>query len=281
MSLVIYHTAGFFSCCTIKLHNILEFFNKYKCLPQYIDCRAQFKDYKVNLSDDITHEFFSYTNDVIPHNKNVTIIDGDVENQFANYKDLHFSELNPFIKKYFLPSADVQLCTKNILSKYNINVSNTCAVFYRGNDKSKETTQPSYEEIVDKTRKVIYGHPELQLLVQTDEIEFLEFFLSHFPKALVIDEVPKIKKQRASIQHVLAPEDKLVATKNFVATIHIMSQCKYVVHTSGNGEMWMALYRGHANGLFQYSKPCEYLEYEGGRRNPCFDVNKTDYWFDN
>ncbi len=38
MDLIITHNHGFFSCCNIKLRNIIEFYNKYKEIPRYIDC---------------------------------------------------------------------------------------------------------------------------------------------------------------------------------------------------------------------------------------------------
>ena len=58
MSIKIIHNAGFFSCCSVKLHQIIKFFNTQKKLPDIVDSSAQFKWYKTqNKSNDITFDY--------------------------------------------------------------------------------------------------------------------------------------------------------------------------------------------------------------------------------
>ena len=57
--LTIEHNAGFFSCCSVRLSNIISFFNDKKRLPHTIDCSQQFYCYKDNHLEDINNTFFS------------------------------------------------------------------------------------------------------------------------------------------------------------------------------------------------------------------------------
>ena len=52
------YNRGFFSWCSIKLKKIIEYYNKYKKLPNKVDSSAQFKLYKLRgLNEDITYHF--------------------------------------------------------------------------------------------------------------------------------------------------------------------------------------------------------------------------------
>ena len=52
------HNAGFFSCCSVKLSNIVDFINIYKKLPDHVDSSAQFSWYKKIPNKDITFDYF-------------------------------------------------------------------------------------------------------------------------------------------------------------------------------------------------------------------------------
>ena len=56
------HNAGFFSCCSIKLQDMVSFINLNKKIPDIIDSSQQFEWYK-NKNDkdkdkDITYDYF-------------------------------------------------------------------------------------------------------------------------------------------------------------------------------------------------------------------------------
>ena len=56
-SLIITHNAGFFSCCSVRLHHIVRFINDFKKLPNSVDSSKQFEWYKQNKNDaDITFD---------------------------------------------------------------------------------------------------------------------------------------------------------------------------------------------------------------------------------
>lgn len=46
-------------------------------------------------------------------------------------------------------------------------------------------------------------------------------------------------------------------------------------NTSGNCEIWIAMYRGNADGIIQFLQPNEYIY---GVKNNFFNPNKKDYW---
>jgi hypothetical protein len=283
-SLTIYHDAGFFSCCTVKLKKIVEFYNTKKRLPSSVNSRAQFKDYKKisQKNEDITYKFFQIDNNVIiPYNSPIKLTNALTDDQFSDYKLLNFEHIRLFIDKYFSFSEEVENCIANLISKYNINIDNTYAVRYRGNDKSLETVQPSYDDMIEKTKEVLekYDNNNMkQLILQTDEREFSEKFRAVFPNTIVFTEIPDMLKQTKSIQHTEPREDRLLSTQYFIASLFIISRCEHVIHTSGNGEMWMAFFRNNSRGLHQYLRPRENIY---GNINNSFDSKQTYFWIDN
>jgi len=58
------HNAGFFSCCSIKLLDIVNYFNTNKEILLNVDSSSQFILYKPdNITDDITYYFFQKNDD--------------------------------------------------------------------------------------------------------------------------------------------------------------------------------------------------------------------------
>jgi len=52
-------------------------------------------------------------------------------------------------------------------------------------------------------------------------------------------------------------------------------KCKYIIHTSGNGELWITLWRGNSKNMLQYLNPKEYIH---GVYNEFYNPNKTEFW---
>ena len=54
------HNFGFFSCCSVKLSNIVNFINVKKKIPNIVDSSEQFKLYKKDsdMKRDITFDYF-------------------------------------------------------------------------------------------------------------------------------------------------------------------------------------------------------------------------------
>ncbi|NDE17212.1 hypothetical protein EBZ80_20005, partial [bacterium] len=52
------HNAGFFSCCCVRLADIVRFINEHLQEPAFVDSSAQFEWYKRPRDKDITFTYF-------------------------------------------------------------------------------------------------------------------------------------------------------------------------------------------------------------------------------
>ena len=155
MSLVISHNFGFFSCSTMRLHYLIDYFHENKALPVIFDSRDCYGWYKPdnNSSIDITFNYFKHY-DEIP--------------ETIEYK----RRIN--YKEWFQFKSYNQLDYENI-----------CVLFFRGNDKATEVELPSYEEYIHYGKYVLNLYPNIKFLIQSDETEFLITMANHFPNHII------------------------------------------------------------------------------------------------
>lgn len=252
MSLKIRHNySGFFSCCSIKLHKIVEFINLHKKLPKTINSSSLFKLYKIDQSKDITYEYFKDYNEINLNNI-ISKIDYYETYQYKNYKYLDFNAINPIVKKYFSPSNNILEIINEIENKYTLNYNNICVLFYRGNDKITETKLSGYDEYLVYANKVLEENPNILFLIQSDESEFIEFMINKFPNNSFYfkDEIRHMKKCNNSVDKLIA-HNNFNFSKKYLAITFIMSRCKYIICGSGNCSIWIMLFRGNSLNLFQ------------------------------
>ena len=270
------HTAGFFSCSTICLENIVSYFNTHHKLPDILDRSYQYDLYKpVNNSSDVSHIYFTETSDIIKYNGDIKITTSKSEQQFSDYRLINHSAIKPFIQRYFTPSALIQDIILMIKYKYKIDYNNTCVLFYRGNDKMRETNACSYDEIIQKARIVRANNPNITFLIQSDETEFIERMLHEFPGSIYFNnEIRHMKKcdSTVDLQYV---EKNPEYSMQFLAITCIMSKCKYIICNSGNCSLWIILYRGNSEGLYQYLEPKEYIY---NIKNTDYNPSQTNFW---
>lgn len=254
------HNAGFFSCCSILLATILKYFHKHKKLPDGIDSTQQFKSYKpVSLQGtDIREHYFSSRPIPTLLPKDI-LYKGNDDIQFANYKHLDYVKLLPFIETYFRPSSDILWNIQKILAKYDLlfpgSLDNVCVLFYRGNDKIKETELCDYDEMVEKAKQVQRIHPNIRFLVQSDETEFFErMMLKEFPtnSFCFLDEIRHMKRSGEVNVDILSSDYNYLFSKLYLAITVIMSRCGHIICTSGNCSAWIMLYRKNARNVHQY-----------------------------
>jgi hypothetical protein len=247
--LKITHDAGFFSSCSKRLEGIIWFFNKNKSLPDLVDSSSQFSLLKLNDSDDLSSLYFKESNINLSYKH---IVDFYNDMQFLDYKDINFGDLKIFIEKYFSPSDYVRNVISSYDQKYHINYEETCAVFYRGNDKFTETSIAAYESFILKAKEVKKENPNIKFLVQTDEEEFLQEFLKEFPESVFFEETPRINRKNSSVFSELPPAKRAENGVNFLAAVIVLSKCKYIVTHSGNCGLWCLLYRGNSENVYQW-----------------------------
>lgn len=252
MSIKITHNYGFFSCCSVRLNGIIDYINSTKQIPINVDCSESYDWYKINNTEDITFEYFEK-----PEHLNIdinTCIDYHENYQYNNYKHLDYNNLNQIIKKYFSPSNEVNNIITNIEQKYNLNYDNICVLFYRGNDKMGETPLCKYNDYIDYANKIISINPNIMFLIQSDETEFIELMTLTFPNSIYFkDEIRHMNRCNETVDHVF--RDNIdIFSKNYLGITIIMSKCKYIICGSGNCSIWIMLYRGHSENIYQNFK---------------------------
>lgn len=245
-SVVVTHNSGFFSCCSYRLEKIVEYYNKYKELPERIDSTQQFLFYRPSICED----FFM----TLPSVRISERSSFEHWYQFLGYRTLLFSSLLPFVRKYFYPAPAIEALVAEIEKKYSLDYKNTCVLFYRGNDKVTETTLPSYGDYIARGKVILAANPKIRLLVQSDELEFVAAMKNAFGDIVVFtDEVRMIPKENTSVD-VVFKEENYYFSKYFLAIVLVMAQCRFVICNSGNISLWLTLYRGNADGVQQFLK---------------------------
>lgn len=245
------HNAGFFSCCSVKLTKIVDFINSNNKLPDNIDSSQQFSWYKQNTNKDITYDYFQHYNNI----KNTEIsfpINYHWDHQFINYNNLDYKNITPLIKKYFSPSVEINEIVNNIEKKYNLIYENICVLFYRGNDKNRETKKCSYDKYLKYANQIITQNPNIYILIQSDETEFIEFMTNIFPDNSIYfkDEIRHMKKCDNTVDSAMSSKNYEFSKKYLAITI-IMSKCKYIICGSGNCDIWIMFYRGNDKNIIQ------------------------------
>ncbi len=247
------HNAGFFSCCSIRLIDIMIYFNLNKKLPDVVDSTEQFSHYKSYAQENLIPFYFLEKETSIEYTDRVDITLDQAEPQFSNYHNIRFSDIAPFVEKYFTPSTFVGDYAYFLKEKYRIDLENTCAVFYRGNDKNRETTVAPYSEFIKKAHQVLEKNPEIRFLVQPDEGDFLTAFYKEFPNnTFHFEETPYTDNRNSCMVFELPQADRKEYGMRYFAAVYILSQCKHLITHSGNGGNWALFYRGHSNNVYQW-----------------------------
>lgn len=247
------HNAGFFSCTTLALIAVMKYFNEHKYLPDVFDRSEQFAFYKNELTDNIVPRLFQELSFTIHHTRELVITNEPGEVSFGDYSKFRFDDTRDFVGRYFTPSQEVLDIVDLYMNKYQLDISNTCAIFYRGNDKKRECELTPYSDFINKAKEILNENPDIQFLVQPDETEFLEEFTREFPgRCIFFEETPHMRKKDSAIFYELPPAEKTPHAQYFLAAVIVLSMCKHVITHSGNGSMWLALYRGNMNNVHQF-----------------------------
>lgn len=256
MYLVVSHNFGFFSCCSVILHFITEYCNKYLELPERIDSSGSFGWYKPEGKSDIdvTYDYFEPPTNGMIHIPSQPVLSFTHFDQYAEYKRLDFKKLNPFIDKYFSPNLQIRSIIHQMEVKYSLmdQYTNLCVLFYRGNDKRTESTLCTYDSIIEQARILQTRQPGVRFLIQSDETEFIETMTTTFPNSFYFkDEIRHINSQIDTVD-ICMSNLNCEFSKKYLAITILMSKCRYIICGSGNCSLWIMLYRRHANNIIQF-----------------------------
>jgi hypothetical protein len=258
-SLRIFHNAGFFSCCSVRISEIVEFFNTFKKLPRTVDSSFQFSAYKT-ANKDLTPEFFKTLDDELFYKRNIVCTR---EDQWLNYKTLDFEGVTPLVKKYFSLSDRALEMVNSFESKYQFDYNNIRSVFYRGLDKNTETGIAPFEEFIMKADELYRDNKSF--FIQTDTEEFRDAFTSTFKNSFYLEEAPVSNANAWGVMHNLVPIDKRESLAlTILASTYMISKTYSIITHTGNCGLWSMYYRGNANNVYQYFQPKD-TQYERGK----------------
>lgn len=252
--LQITHNAGFFSCCEVRLSEIVAYYNEHKRFPDKVDSSQQFANYKRG-DEDLMPLYFDSDRKLDAEyfgGKRIDLTTDERYWQFSDYKNIIHENTRLLMNSYFVLSRHAGGTAYNLRRKYNLDPENTCAVFYRGNDKNRETQIAPYEEFIQRAREVREKNPGIKFLVQPDETEFLEAFLAEFPDAIYFHETPHMRKKDSVMFNEMPRGQRAEFGAKFLAAVLVLSQCKYLITHSGNCGLFCVLYRGHSDNVIQY-----------------------------
>jgi len=243
------HRGGFFSCSTVALLEILQYFNKYKKVPKEVNREHQYSLLKKG-NENLIPVYFEEDELSIPYSGKIEI--GDCMSvQWADYRNLPFRKLDDFIDKYFAPSDGILDLLSDFENNYEIDYQNTVSVFYRGNDKNREMEVSSYDLFLNKAQEIKRRRPNVKFLLQPDEKEFEVYFKRYYPDAIVFKETPSIKKQDSAVFYQMDKIKRAKFSSLFFAAVLVHSECSEIITHSGNIGLWLSLYRGNSENVHQ------------------------------
>jgi hypothetical protein len=260
---------GIFSCCTVRLESILKHFNHFHSTPLVVDSSRQFFIYKEVEIENISRDLFAERNDIDIkwYGKPIKVTESSNEQQFSNYQEICYADMTPFIQKFFSPSNLITHTIAKLEASSRIDYDNTCVIRFRGTDKVEETVQPKFEEVLNKALEIQAKNPLIRFAVQTDDQEFRKFIYHSLGDHCFEVESTTWEGWSGNKDYI-----------DFYACIYLLSKCKYIITTSGNGELWMMLFRGHSEGVTQY---LEHKEVVYGIPNKSFKPGKISHWIEN
>lgn len=244
--MIVSHNSGFFSCYTVILYEILKYFNNHaNSLPEKVDTSRTFGLYKYDENIDVTNIFFQHYDNI-----NINIEKKKVTNSICmdgfqkyNYKNLYYAELVPFIQKYFTPSEKIINIMDKLIQKYNLKFENCIALYYRGTDKFNETAIDSFDSYYKKLIEVISNDEKLQIIVQTDSAQFLDFMKTKQNLNIIIIHENDVSYSNKGIHNEKSHAENFIDIQYFFSTILIFAQCKHIICSSSNVSVVMMFYR--------------------------------------
>lgn len=253
--LVVKHTAGFFSCCSVLLEKLTQHCFDNKKHPRVLQTTHLFDYYKpIGQPGDIMKQFFVQPDKLSLTPVNITEPFSH-KLQFADYRTLNFSLTNQFIGQYFTPSLRVKSIVRALEQKYRLNYENLCVLFYRGNDKKREAKLAPHSDFVERGKITLQQDPKTKFLVQSDETEFIEAMIQEFGKERCIvfrDEIRHMSHRNDTVDKVFPRADNFKFALNFLAITLIMSRANSLIIPNGNCSLWICLFRGNAEKTQQY-----------------------------
>ena len=89
-----------FSGCFCKLAAITDYFNQHKKLPEYVNTKNLWYQYKFDQNSDLNNVFFKENNNFIEYENIINISSTQLEPQFSDYKKINYMQNSCGLKHY-------------------------------------------------------------------------------------------------------------------------------------------------------------------------------------
>ena len=221
--------------------------------PDVINYSMGFKRFKKDESRDIFPDFYKIDFDKkVKLFKKVSLPDEN-KKQFGLYD---FGYYNQVVNKFFNPSYLILERKNFLMQKYNINPTETISVLYRGTDKWTEVRLSHPSNYLAVTKQILEATNAKKVLLQTDQTQVIDYFKNELGDMVIhFEETPSTYGTDA-MNTVMENEgkDTMDWMQWFDSALRCVSECAYVVNHTGNCGLWMNLYRGSVNNVFQFDE---------------------------
>lgn len=255
-------SSGFFADCSVRLHNIIAFYNLNKRLPKEVNSEGQFDRYRSTQLGDISGEFFDTDPGDVSWSKRITFAH---TYQYNLYNKLPVADLEPILNKYFTPTNYIEKISRDIIDRYDVhkltnNFENACTILHRGTDKTKETQIPKIVEIQAQANKILKTNPNTVFILQSDCEVFLDEMKEMYKHnhicfddhIRVVGTGPGSQPWKSVDLQSPDREQNNIFIKHFLAIIGVLKRSKYIICETGNCGMWLLLFRKRLDNIIQY-----------------------------
>ncbi len=131
------------------------------------------------------------------------------------YEDLHFRALRPYVAEYFRQAPIVQARMEAFIRKYDIDFDKIAGLCHRGTDKWIEIPAIGTGYYFGEARKLLRRHPDMRLLIQTDQRQVRDECIRDFgDRAFFIEEMPVTESN--CVMHEIPPRSESFPISNWV-----------------------------------------------------------------
>ena len=236
MDLFVDSGGGATSCLSVRLHDACLFFEKHKQWPDDINSSEQFKIFQNDEKIDFSKVVFGR-------------YEKPDKSEFINFN--HGWQYGWYNQIEILIIANLanKVCplSNQILDKsfeFWNKIIDRAAILYRGNDKQLEVPKTDYNTMLQMAIDSGYK----SWIIQTDEIEFYEFWKINFPDSIRFEELPLINSHPTSY---VIGENRSKFLINFLAALKAISMAPVLLTTTGNTGLWTLIFRGNYKNVYQ------------------------------
>ncbi|MFN0190581.1 MAG: hypothetical protein ACKVP5_01210 [Aestuariivirga sp.] len=177
-----------------------------------------------------------------------------------NFANLPFGIAGKVIEKFYQFNSETNARALDVLSNLGADLSRTICIYYRGTDKAKEYGLAPIEVYLEVCDRFLERHPDFRVLAQSDDGVARDIICQHYgPRAFVVPGVP-VSMDGAPL-HVRKSAGRIEGLGQFLVAFQIMLKCRYIVCTSSNVSVALALYRGSARNMVVIRESGEISDY--------------------